>query len=58
MVYKETLLDMSTEQYQDLFYNIWLFHNSRLTRYNQIWILRHAEIGEYCLDPKWGNLWI
>lgn len=51
-------LDMSTEQYKDLFYNIWLFHNSRLTRYNQIWILRHAEIGEYCLDPKWENLWI
>lgn len=43
---------MSTEQYQDLFYNIWLFHD------NQIWVLANSEIGEYYLDPKWENLWI
>ena len=49
---------MSTEQYQDLFYNIWLFHNSRLTRYNQIWIMKDNKIGEYYLDLKWKNLWI
>lgn len=35
---------MSTEQYQDLFYNIWLFHD------NQIWVMANSEIGEYYLD--------
>lgn len=46
---------MSTEQYQDLFYNIWLFHD------NQIWVMANQdfnETGEYFLDPKWENLWI
>lgn len=47
---------MSTEQYQNLFYDIWLFHN------NQIWVMANNEIGEYYLDPKflrvWKNLWI
>ena len=37
-------MDMSTEQYQDLFHNIWLFHN------NQIWVMANSEIGEYYLD--------
>lgn len=45
-------VDMSTEQYQDLFHNIWLFHD------NQIWVMTNNEIGEYYLDPKWKNLWI
>lgn len=46
---------MNIRQYQDLFYNIWLFHN------NQIWVMTSNEIGdryEYYLDPKWENLWI
>lgn len=46
---------MSTEQYQNLFYNIWLFHN------NQIWVIANQDFnktGEYYLDPKWENFWI
>ena len=43
---------MSTEQYQNLFYNIWLLWN------NQIRVMANNEIGEYYLDPKWENLWI
>lgn len=46
---------MSIEQYQNLFYDIWLFHN------NQIWVMANNKIAdryEYYLDPKWENLWI
>ena len=43
---------MSTEKYQNLFYDIWLFDN------NQIWVMANNEIGEYYLDPNWKNLWI
>lgn len=46
---------MNIGQYQDLFYDIWLFHN------NQIWVRGDNKIGEryeYYLDPKWKNLWI
>lgn len=43
---------MSIGKYQDLFYDIWLFHN------NQIRVMADNEIGEYYLDPKWENLWI
>lgn len=45
-------VDMSIDRYQDLFHNIWLFHD------NQIWVMANSEIGEYYLDPKWKNLWI
>ena len=45
-------VDMSTEQYQDLFHNIWLFHNV------QIWIMKDNKAGEYYLNPKWENPWI
>ncbi len=46
---------MSTEQYQDLFYNIWLLHS------DQIRMMTNNKIDErylYYLDPKWENLWI
>lgn len=43
---------MSTDQYHDLFYNIWLFHS------NKIWVMVNPDINEYYLDPRWDNLWI
>lgn len=43
---------MNTDQYHDLFYNIWLFHN------NKIWVIKNPNINEYYLDPNWDNLWI
>lgn len=58
----EESMDMSTEDYKDIFYNIWSLHNNQIKvkrfRYlnslaDQLWT-----IDEYYLDPKWENLWI
>ena len=45
---------MSTDRYQKLLHNIWLFHNV------QIWMMRDSKTfdGDYYLNPKWENFWV